>query len=98
MNKIIEKIVSNIINPDSTNNYMISFEYGNKATAKIIDSIFLKNGVKHSKDSFSIIQNLQLEQSIQMLQQIFEIVEKTLSINGEKDYFKTPKERKTNHE
>lgn len=42
MNKIIEKIVSNIINPDSTNNYMISFEYGNKAIAKIIDSIFLK--------------------------------------------------------
>lgn len=31
-----------------------------------------------------------------MLQQIFEIVEKTLSINGEKDYFKTPKERTNN--
>lgn len=93
MNKITKKIVSNIITPDSTNNYMSGFEYGNKATAKIIDSIFLKNDVKHSKDSFSIIGNLQLEQSIQMLQQIFEIVEKTLSINGEKDYFKTPKER-----
>lgn len=87
MNKVIEKMVSDITNSKS-NNYMRGFEYGNKATAKIIESVFLKNNIIHSDDSFSNIQNLQLEQATQMLQEIFEVVEKTLSIKSEKDYFK----------
>lgn len=93
MDKVIEKIVSNVIHSNSNHDYLNGFEYGNKATARIINSIFLNNGVIHSENSFLNIQNLQHEQAIQMLQQIFEIVEKTLSINGEKDYFKTSKER-----
>lgn len=78
---LLEKLIENNTKDLANKQYIIGLFYGNKAMACVIKNYFEKNNISSkNKNCLNDIEKLSDEAKLDLLKDIFQVTEKTLSI------------------
>lgn len=79
---LLEKLIENNTKDLANKQYIIGLFYGNKAMACVIKNYFEKNNISSkNKNCLNDIEKLSDEVKLNLLRDIFQVTEKTLSIS-----------------
>ena len=79
---LLEKLIENSTKDLANKQYIIGLFYGNKAMACVIKNYFEKNNISSkNKNCLNDIEKLSDEIKLNLLKDIFQVTEKTLSIS-----------------